>query len=34
MFNIITIDGDNRLRLGDKQIAITDKSAWCYLVHF
>ena len=26
-FNIIAIDGDNRLRLGDKQIAITDKTA-------
>lgn len=27
MFNIIATDGDNRLRLGDKQIAITDKTA-------
>lgn len=30
MFNIIAIDGDNRLRLGDKQVAITDKTAKKY----
>ena len=27
VFNITVIDGDNRLQLGDKQIAITDKIA-------